>query len=144
MKLHLIAIGRARGAYADLCAEYGKRIKGGVTVRELATGVMKTEGEAIERAIPEGSTVILMDENGKDLTSRELAVKLAKLRDQGAHSLAFVIGGADGLAENVRKLGSFTLSLGKKTWPHMMARAMLMEQIYRAQQINDGHPYHRD
>jgi 23S rRNA (pseudouridine1915-N3)-methyltransferase len=144
MKLHLLAIGKARGAYGELCAEYAKRITSPLTIWELAGATPKAEGQALLAALPKGAVVVLMDEKGKDLTSRELAQQIAKWQDQGTHDLAFIIGGADGLTDEVRERGSLTLGLGRKTWPHMLARVMLIEQLYRAQQINAGHPYHRD
>lgn len=144
MKLSLIAIGKVRGAYAELAAEYAKRLIGGIAVRELSAPTQKAEGAAILAALPAKATVVLLDERGKDLTSRELADKLADWQDSGAGELAFVIGGADGVTEDVRKRADFTLGLGRKTWPHKMVRVMLIEQLYRAQQINSGHPYHRD
>ena len=85
-----------------------------------------------------------LDERGRQLGSRDFAQKLGAWRDQGVAEIAFVIGGADGLAESLRRRADLTLSLGQMTWPHMLARAMLVEQIYRAQQILAGHPYHRD
>lgn len=144
MKLGLIAVGKVRGAYAELVAEYIKRLVGGLSVRELAAPNQKAEGAAILAAIPSKATVVLLDERGKDLSSRELAEKIADWQDRGVGELVFVIGGADGLTDEVRVRGDFTLGLGHKTWPHKMVRVMLVEQLYRAQQINNGHPYHRD
>ena len=144
MKLHLCAIGRLRGAYADLCAEYAKRLTPAIAIRELTAANQRAEGEALLAALPAKALLVALDENGKDLSSRELAAKLAAWRDQGTNDLAFVIGGADGLTESVKSRATFTLGLGRKTWPHKLARVMLLEQLYRAQQINSGHPYHRD
>lgn len=144
MKVTLIAVGKVRGAYAELAAEYAKRLTGSLTVRELAAPTQKAEGTAILAALPPKAFVVLLDEHGKDLTSRELADKVAMWQDQGVAELAFVIGGADGLTDEVKARGDFTLGLGRKTWPHKMVRVMLIEQLYRAQQINSGHPYHRD
>lgn len=144
MKLNLIAVGKVRGAYGELAAEYTKRLTGGLIVRELAAPTQKAEGMAILAALPPKAFVVLLDEHGKDLTSRELADKMAAWQDQGVAELAFIIGGADGLTDEVKARGDFTLGLGRKTWPHKMVRVMLIEQLYRAQQINSGHPYHRD
>lgn len=144
MKLHILAIGRLRGAYAELCAEYAKRLTGAISIRELTAATQKAECEALLNALPQKAFVVAMDENGKDLSSRELAVKLTAWRDNGANDLAFVIGGADGLTDEIKSRAQFTLGLGRKTWPHKLARVMLIEQLYRAQQINSGHPYHRD
>ncbi len=144
MRLSILAIGKLRGAHAELCAEYKKRLTGDVAVRELTAATQKAEGAALTAAIPMKAIVVLLDERGKDLSSRELADKMKGWQEQGAGDLVFIIGGADGLTEEVRARGHFTLGLGRKTWPHKLARVMLLEQLYRAQQINAGHPYHRD
>ncbi|MDD3181464.1 MAG: 23S rRNA (pseudouridine(1915)-N(3))-methyltransferase RlmH [Alphaproteobacteria bacterium] len=144
MKLTLIAIGKARGAYGELAAEYSKRLTGSLTIRELAAPTQKAEGAAILAALPPKAFVVLLDEHGKDLTSRELADKVSAWQGQGVTELVFIIGGADGLTDEVKARSDFTLGLGRKTWPHKMVRVMLIEQLYRAQQINNGHPYHRD
>jgi 23S rRNA (pseudouridine1915-N3)-methyltransferase len=88
--------------------------------------------------------LIALDERGKTLGSRDFAGRLKGWEDQGAAEIVFLLGGADGLAPEIRDRASFVLSLGQMTWPHLLARAMLVEQIYRAQQILAGHPYHRD
>ena len=84
-----------------------------------------------------------MDERGRDLKSRELADRIGRWRDDGVQDLAFAIGGADGLSQAVRDRADLLLAFGRATWPHMLVRAMLAEQIYRAQTILSGHPYHR-
>ncbi|MFA6279204.1 MAG: 23S rRNA (pseudouridine(1915)-N(3))-methyltransferase RlmH [Bdellovibrionales bacterium] len=144
MKSRILAVGKVRGAQAALCDEYIKRLTGGFSVRELATQNQKAENEAILAALPAQSFVVILDEHGQDLTSRELAHKMAAWQDQGVSELVLVIGGADGLTAAVKERADFCLSLGHKTWPHQLARVMLIEQLYRAQQINNGHPYHRD
>ena len=142
MKLIILAIGKLKGPEAELCAEYQKRIKSNLTVKELSGGTQKEEGAALLKAIPERVFVVLCDERGKDLSSREMAEKYAAWTARDA--LVFLIGGADGVTDEVRKRADFVLGLGRKTWPHRLVRVMLLEQIYRAQQINAGHPYHRD
>jgi 23S rRNA (pseudouridine1915-N3)-methyltransferase len=137
MKITVLAIGKMRGSDAELCAEYLKRLKGLTTVKEVA------DDAALLKALPPKSQIILLDERGKDLSSRELATKLAAWQEN-ADDLAFVIGGADGVTEEIRKKAHFTLGFGRATWPHRLVRVMLLEQLYRAQQINAGHPYHRD
>jgi len=128
----------------ELCADYAKRLVPKASVREIVASSPKAEQEALLAALPEKAFIVMMDERGKDLSSRELAGKLAAWRDGGVGELVFVIGGADGLGDVLRSRASFLLGLGRKTWPHALARVMLLEQIYRAQQINAGHPYHRD
>ena len=102
------------------------------------------EGELILAALPAGALLVALDERGQSWSSRELAERLAGWRDRGAASLAFAIGGADGLASAVIEHADAVLSLGAMTWPHLMVRSLLLEQLYRAQQILAGHPYHRD
>lgn len=144
MKTHILAIGKIRGAEAELAAEYAKRMTPAVVVRELAAPTQKAEGEALLKALPEQAFLVLLDERGKDLSSRELAGKIKDWQDQGVYDLVFMIGGADGFTDEVRARANFVLGFGRKTWPHKLVRVMLIEQLYRAQQINAGHPYHRD
>jgi 23S rRNA (pseudouridine1915-N3)-methyltransferase len=94
--------------------------------------------------VPAGALVVLLDERGDDLTSAALAERIGKWRDQGIGDLALLIGGAAGHGEAARARAGFTLSLGRMTWPHMLVRGLIAEQLYRAQQILAGHPYHRE
>jgi 23S rRNA (pseudouridine1915-N3)-methyltransferase len=141
MKFTILAVGKMRGADAELCSEYQRRMKG-VVAKELTTGTQKSENEALLQALPAKAFVVLCDERGKDLSSTELADKLVAWEQRS--EIVFIIGGADGVNEEVRARADFILSFGRKTWPHRLARVMLLEQIYRAQQINKGHPYHRE
>jgi 23S rRNA (pseudouridine1915-N3)-methyltransferase len=84
-----------------------------------------------------------MDERGKLMTSPEFSERLATLRDTGTSDLTFIIGGADGIAKDLREDADFAVSFGKMVWPHMLARVMLCEQLYRAASILAGSPYHR-
>ena len=90
-----------------------------------------------------GARLIALDERGAAWSSRQFANRLMSWRDSGA-VLAFAIGGADGLGEAVIERADAVMSLGVMTWPHLLARSLLLEQLYRAQQILAGHPYHRD
>ena len=101
------------------------------------------EAEAILAAAGE-ARLIACDERGKAATSREFAVRLGRLRDDGVRHLAFAIGGADGLDRAVTDKAAELIAFGPQTWPHALARAMLAEQIYRAVSILAGSPYHRD
>jgi 23S rRNA (pseudouridine1915-N3)-methyltransferase len=102
------------------------------------------EAELILKATPSGVPMIALDEHGARWSSRDLALQLAQWRDRGCGELAFAIGGADGLAAAVLERAQATVSLGPMTWPHLLVRGMLLEQLYRAQQILAGHPYHRE
>jgi len=102
------------------------------------------EAELILAALPEGARLVALDEKGSAWSSRDLASRVAQWRDRGVATLAFAIGGADGLGQAVVDRAETILSLGAMTWPHLLARSLLLEQLYRAQQILAGHPYHRD
>jgi 23S rRNA (pseudouridine1915-N3)-methyltransferase len=143
VKITILAVGKARAPEIALAEEYIKRLKADVTIKEITTAkTQKAEAEQILKAIRPKSFVILLDERGKDLSSRDFAAKFAAWQERGA--LTFLIGGAEGVTDEVRKRADFILGFGKLTWPHRLVRVMLLEQIYRAQQINSGHPYHRD
>ena len=101
------------------------------------------EAALLERAIPKGAKICAMDERGKLMTSPEFADMMGNWRDQGTSDLAFIIGGADGLSKQLRAQADTSLSFGKMVWPHMLARVMLCEQLYRAASIQSGSPYHR-
>ena len=87
--------------------------------------------------------VIALDERGKTLTSQNFSSLIGRYRDETGGTIQFILGGSDGLTDQVRSRSDLMLSFGKQTWPHLLARIMLLEQIYRAQQILAGHPYHR-
>jgi 23S rRNA (pseudouridine1915-N3)-methyltransferase len=150
MKIHILAIGKARGPEAEWAAEYQKRLGPSVVVQEFAApkslppdATQKAEAQLLLKAIPAKATVILLDERGKDMSSRDFAAKLATWQEQ-ASDIAFIIGGADGHTDDLRARANVMLGFGKLTWPHRLVRVMLLEQIYRARQILAGHPYHRD
>jgi 23S rRNA (pseudouridine1915-N3)-methyltransferase len=113
--------------------------------RKLPPPQLQTrEAELILAALPQGARLVVLDERGQAWTSRELADRLGQWRDQGTATLAFAIGGAEGLGRAVIERADAVLSMGAMTWPHLLVRGMLLEQLYRAQQILAGHPYHRD
>lgn len=104
----------------------------------------RAEGAAIFRATPDDSKRVLLDERGEQWASRQLAQKLADWRDAGESCATFWIGGADGAAQSVKDQADEKLAFGRQTWPHLLVRAMICEQIYRALTILSGNPYHRD
>ncbi|RGP41844.1 23S rRNA (pseudouridine(1915)-N(3))-methyltransferase [Altererythrobacter insulae] len=138
MLLHVIARGKiARTPEAELVARYEKRLSWPVKLTELP----ESGGR-----IPEPQTplkTVLLDERGKNLSSEELATVLGKWRDDGMREARFILGAADGHSAQDRSNADLLLAFGKATWPHLMARAMLMEQLYRVTTILAGHPYHR-
>lgn len=153
MRIVIAAVGRMRaGPARGLLDTYRNRMTTlPLDVREVQARAslpvpkrMAAEAELLLQALPESGPIIAMDERGDDLSSQALADLLGGWRDQGHAACGFAIGGADGLDESVRRRASKTLRFGRATWPHMMVRAMLAEQLYRAQQILAGHPYHRD
>ena len=107
---------------------------------------LKKQREAglILAALPTQARLVALDARGEMWSSRELADRIARWRDTGVPELAFAIGGADGLDAAVLDRAAARLSLGPMTWPHFLVRGMLLEQLYRAQQIQAGHPYHRE
>ncbi len=104
---------------------------------------MAGEAALLARAIPDGAVTIALDERGAALSSPDLADRLAAWRDEGRRDAAFLVGGADGLDPALRDAADLALSFGPMVWPHMLARAMLAEQLYRAVTILAGGPYHR-
>ncbi|WP_136634372.1 23S rRNA (pseudouridine(1915)-N(3))-methyltransferase RlmH [Pseudooceanicola onchidii] len=155
MKLTICAVGRLRkGPEADLIDDYLTRATrtgralglGPVTVTEVEDkkgSGMTAEAALLDRALPTNARIIALDERGTLMTSPEFADLLAGWRDDGTQDTAFVIGGADGIDPALRARADHSLSFGKMVWPHMLARAMLAEQIYRATTILAGSPYHR-
>jgi len=151
LKITIAAIGRAtRGPERDLYEHYAGRIRWPLTLRELEEKrklpppqLVLREGDLLLDAAPSGAVLVALDRRGKVLDSEAFAGRLARWRDDSVSDLAFLIGGADGHAEKLLQKASLVMSFGAMTWPHLLARAMLAEQIYRAQQLLAGHPYHR-
>jgi len=148
----VVAIGKLRhGLFAELQAFYGARILPPVAIVELevrqrlpAAVLRAREAALILDAVPAGARLVVLDKRGAVWSSRGLADRLSAWRVEGVAELAFAIGGAEGLGDAVFGRADERLSLGAMTWPHRLVRGMLLEQLYRAQQIQGGHPYHRD
>lgn len=139
MLLHIVARGRiGRGPEADLVERYLRRVSWPTRVSELPD-----DGGRLPDVAPATRTVVL-DETGRDLRSRELAAILGRWRDDGVREARFLLGAADGHEDKTRADADLLLAFGKATWPHLMARAMLAEQLWRATSILAGHPYHRE
>ena len=155
MRVHICAVGRLRkGPERDLYDDYltrfdrtGRALALGpaqlVEVEDKKGGGMPAEAALLERAIPSGSLICVMDERGRVQSSPQFAETLGQWRDQGWQDVAFVIGGADGIDPILRDRADAALSFGKMVWPHMLVRVMLAEQLYRAASILSGGPYHR-
>jgi 23S rRNA (pseudouridine1915-N3)-methyltransferase len=155
MRVHICAVGRLRGGpEKDLVDDYLMRFdrtgralgltSGGVTeVEDRKGGGRVAEAGLLRRAVPKGAALWVLDERGQMLTSPDFATHVADLRDGGQSDLAICIGGADGLEREFCAGAGLMISLGRMVWPHMLARAMLAEQLYRAASILAGAPYHR-
>ncbi len=156
MRMTLVAIGRAKpGPHRDLFEHYAERLDhgllGGLRLKEVEERrplppqeLKRREAELLLGARPKGARLVALDERGKTLASGDFAALLGRWRDDGVGDLAFAIGGAGGLDASVREAAALTLALGPMTWPHLLTRALLAEQLYRAQSILTGHPYHRE
>ena len=155
MRVHICAVGRLRtGPERALIDDYLTRLDrsgralglGPVQVHEVEDkkgGGMAAEAALLERVIPSGALICTLDERGALMSSPDFAERLAGWRDAGRADVALVIGGADGIAPELRARADFSLSFGKMVWPHMLVRVMLAEQLYRAASILAGSPYHR-
>lgn len=156
MRLTIAAIGRLKpGPELALIEDYAKRIA--ASGRPLALGPLEI-AEADERKLRtresksewlsdkarSGSFTVALDERGKVMTSPDFAKLIGRTRDDGADEMLFMIGGADGHTRALRERADLRLSFGQMVWPHMLARVMLTEQIYRAVSILSGSPYHRE
>lgn len=136
------------GDYVQRAAAAGRQL--GFKAVEIAevegkpSGDARAEASALFRATPDGARKILLDERGAEWSSRQLAEKLARWRDDGVPCATFWIGGADGASQSVKDNADDKLAFGRQTWPHRLVRVMIAEQLYRALTILSGNPYHRD
>ncbi|MBB4351372.1 23S rRNA (pseudouridine(1915)-N(3))-methyltransferase RlmH [Aliirhizobium cellulosilyticum] len=159
MRITLFAVGRLKaGPEKDLASRYLDRFaKAGPAVGlELAKLVEVQESRAsnadtrkreeagvLEKALPEGAILVLLDERGKTLDSQAFSDAVGRYRDNGKRDMMLAIGGADGLDPELRARADLVLNLGTMTWPHQLVRILIAEQLYRAVTILSGHPYHR-
>ena len=160
MRISLFAVGRLKtGPEKDLASRYLDRFaKAGPAIGlELAKLVEVQESRAsnsdtrkreeagmLEKALPDGAVLLLLDERGKTFDSKGFANLIGRYRDDGKRDLMLAIGGADGLDPDLRSKADVVLNLGAMTWPHQLVRILIAEQLYRAVTILSGHPYHRD
>ena len=151
MRIIVACVGRLKaGPVRDICDDYARRLPWDVAWQEITENSrlptnkrMAQESDEILSRLEACQRRIALDERGRDLDSEALAALLGGWRDAGDNTIGIAIGGADGLAETVRNSADATIRFGRLTWPHMMVRAMLAEQLYRAHTILTGHPYHR-
>ena len=151
MRVTVAAIGRDRaGPARELFEEYRKRSLWPLRLVEIAARSRlpierRRADEALRlvQAAPAGALLVALDEHGRELDSVAFARRLGDWRDQGRTEIAFLIGGPDGLAPSLLERADAVVALGPMTWPHRLVRVLLAEQLYRAQAILAGHPYHR-
>jgi len=151
MRLTLAAVGRwKRGPLPDLFEDYRKRLSWPLTLKEVSARkplegdqLKAHEAELLLAGLPEPAALVALDAGGRAMSSEAFAQTLGSWEDDGVAEVAFVIGGADGLARDLIARADLRLSLGPMTWPHMLVRVLLAEQLYRAQAIRQGHPYHK-
>lgn len=144
---HIIAIGKMKsGAMLDLYKDYTKRTDWPVVMHEVTTKspLKSDEAKALIEKLPKDAKIIALDERGQTPSSMTFSNTVQQWVDGGAQNIAFVIGGADGLDDSLLKWADYRLSFGRMTWPHMLVRVMLAEQIYRIRSIMKNHPYHRE
>ena len=153
MKITILSIGKFRNQdpSRELFLEYQKRLNWKVELKELelkgniqGEALKIKEGELLLSKVPSNSKIIALDEKGKMFSSPEFATVIKNYGNQGSSDLTFIIGGADGLSSELKQKADLILSFSKMTFPHLMIRSFLIEQIYRANTIINGHPYHRN
>jgi len=151
MRITIAAVGKAKaGAEVDLLNHYIARLKWPVTLHEIdskaslpAAKRREYEAQGLLAKCAGAHRLIALDERGRSLSSADFARQIANWQTHGHSHLAFIIGGADGLSDGLRQRADWLLALGPMTWPHMLVRALLAEQLYRAHSVLSGHPYHR-
>lgn len=158
MRFYVVCIGKLKDAYLrDGVAEFVKRMRpyGGITITELNESkigdkpsdadrkqVVVEEGERLLKTVPKNAYTVLLDVYGKTMSSEDLAKTIAKLEVDGISDMAFIVGGAFGVSDELRKSVNYKLSFSPMTFTHQMVRLLLVEQIYRASKINRNEPYH--
>lgn len=151
MKINLIVIGQLKeGPEHDLIQKYSKRLHWKINIKQLVSKrslrgseLKSAEADLIRTSLASGAPLIALDERGQNLTSEQLAKEIQKFQLRGCSELNICIGGAGGLDQSIRDQAERLISFGALTWPHMLVRVMVLEQLYRAQQILAGHPYHK-
>lgn len=154
MKISIISIGKFENSPHKLVFDtYLKRLKWKVELKEMdlknaqnmsVDKIKEGEGDLILKALKPSSKLIVLDEKGKQFTSIDFSKLMANFAVDGDSDLSFVIGGANGLSAEVLKKAHLKISFSAMTFPHLMVRSILIEQLYRAQSIIAGHPYHRE
>lgn len=145
LAIEILAGGRAKNApETELALSYLERARDAGRPLGFASFTLKEADERRPDAFQTDGFVIAMDERGRSIASVEFSRLLAKWRDADETRVTFLIGGSDGLPADTKARARMTLAFGTQTWPHLLVRSMLAEQIYRAITILSGHPYHRE
>lgn len=153
MKIIIGAVGKMKKKSPEeaLINDYISKTRWPVEIKEVeekrtlpVEELKSAESDLLLKSLPNDTKIVVLDERGETLSSRELAEKMRMWQDTGTGTVAFLIGGANGHADTLRQRADLKLSFGRMTLPHMLMRVVLAEQIYRAKTILDGHPYHRD
>ena len=151
LKVDVLAVGKLKkGPLFELFNEYEKKIKWNFQLHEIESKyrdsktMQDDENRRLLNLTSNSAFIIALDERGDGLKSLDFAQTIENLQNNGEQHIQFILGGSDGLQDKIRNKANMLLSFGQQTWPHMLARIMLVEQIYRAQQILVGHPYHRE
>ncbi|MBR1373292.1 23S rRNA (pseudouridine(1915)-N(3))-methyltransferase RlmH [bacterium] len=145
MKITLGVIGKCKKKSPEdlLISRYQERMKWKLDIKEKDNSTQTEEAKFLQSNINDGAKVVVLDERGQNISSVDLAGIVENWMNNGASEICFLIGGADGHLESTREKADLVLSFGKLTLPHMLMRAVLVEQIYRVETIINGHPYHR-
>ena len=151
MNLAILAVGRMKkGPEKNLWDFYARRLRWSLILKEVeaknsfgAEQIKRKEADLLLSKVPKGAFLIAMDQNGLALSSVDFANNILDWQDSGINDLAIAVGGSDGLDKVILDKANLSISMGSMTWPHMLARVMLLEQVYRAQCILNGHPYHK-
>ena len=152
MQIEIVSIDRfGSSVFKESFLEYNKRLNNKVVLKEIEAKkkvspveLKSYEADLILKEIKDDSIIVALDEHAKLLSSLDFAKQFDKWQNSGAKTLYFIIGGADGLHEKILSKAHFKISFGLMTWPHLLVRTMLIEQLYRATKILEGHPYHRE
>jgi len=151
MNITILAVGRMKkGPEKNLWDFYARRLRWSLILKEVevknsfgAEQIKRKEADLLLSKVPKGAFLITMDQKGLALSSVDFANNILDWQDGGINDLAIAIGGSEGLDNVILDKANLSISMGSMTWPHMLARVMLLEQVYRAQCILNGHPYHK-
>ena len=153
MKIQILAVGKMKKGCPEkqIIDDYIKKTLWPVEIHEVEEHrplspdqIKEAEGKLLERIIPKGAKIVVLDEKGKQLNSHEFADQIQNWKNQSVSDIVFLIGGAFGHSTDIKQKADLLLSFGRMTLPHMLMRSVLAEQIYRAFTLSEGHPYHKD